>query len=71
MCQLFYYSSLFHLRDKAILEAGMRLPTSKGSFGEEEVRTFLRLYGIKYIRGAEVSEYRDESNNVIHDPLIK
>lgn len=49
----------------------MSLPTSKGSFGEEEVRSFLRLYGIKYIRGAEVSEYRDESNNVIHDLLIK
>lgn len=65
------FLTLSFFRDKAILETGKRLPSLKGSFGEEEVRSFLRLYGIKYIRGAEVSEYRDESNNVIHDILIK
>ena len=35
---------------------------------EEEAREFCSKYGVKYVRGAEVYEVRDQSGNIMNDP---
>jgi hypothetical protein len=35
---------------------------------EEEVFDFARTFGVKYVRGGELFELRDEANVVLNDP---
>ena len=35
---------------------------------EEEFFDFARVFGVKYVRGGELFELRDEANHVLNDP---
>lgn len=55
-------------KERKQLAAGKATPALKDFQWNEEQLDFMKLFGVKYVRGGTVFEFRDEADVVLNDP---